>query len=344
MDSTHSFGSIINTIRTNNNEALNSEFEEMPELERQRTFPRNIDRDDANGPDWFTERFRQYHDGETEFFPETPDPWKVNEGHHSSFLLDRGDMVDSVELGKEWMNFLKLPPTTLIIIRTLLNMISDTIEVEGPRTPIGITRIFAEFIINNFPEDIPRTGNPPVPDIDDECVEMVSMIEVYNVQFRSGLKSRKNFANYNKWAGRRNNFNNWAKFSTLLSDLANELGPFSHSLLNSVVDKIDGILAHQHLNSDDKAVIINGYSTSAKKWAVAMFTNQPVVKIIKGKPVCTKSGSPAPVEIILRVIMPKIIARENAEQLEADIDNVGPGPMQAEEFTISEHELDSGIL
>ena len=43
-------------------------------------------------------------------------------------------------------------------------------------------------------------------------------------------------------------------------------------------------------------------------------------------------------------IMPKIIARENAEQLEFNANINGPGPMQAEEFTISEHELDSGIL
>ena len=337
-----SFGSEIDAIRNHNTQAMNAEYEEMPELELQRTFPRNIDREED--PEWFSEHIVEYHDGEDEFVPEKPDPWRINRGLPSSFLTDRNDMYYSLELGKEWMTFLKLPPTTLIIIRSLLNMLLSTIEVEGPLTPIGLTRIFADFVSNNLPDDIPRIGNPPVPDIDDECIELGDMIECYNKQFRLGLTSRKNFANYNKWLGRRSNYNNWSKFSSLLSDLSGDLGPYSHNLLNTVVDKIDGILAHQHLNSEENVVRINNYTSCAKKWALAMFTQQPLIKIQKGKPVCVKRGSPAPVEIILRAIMPKIIARENAEQLEFNANINGPGPMQAEEFTISEHELDSGIL
>jgi hypothetical protein len=338
-----SFETSINEIRANNNAALNADYEAMPELEKGRTYPRNINRDTNEGPDWFSEKYLEYHDGETEFVPEIPDPWKINGGISSSFLVDLDDIDASIDLGEQWMVFLNIPPTTMIMIRSLLNMIVDTIEVEGYKSPIGITRIFSDYMAKNFPDDIPRTGNPPVPDIEDECVMMGDMIEIYFKQFQSGLKSRKNFANYNRWVSRRSTYNNWSKFSTLMVDLANDLGPYSHSLLNTVVDKIDGILAHQHLNSENNVVNINEYSTSARKWAVTMFSRPPVYKILRGKPVCLKRGEPAPVDIILTAIMPKIIAREAAEQLEADAEFVVPVPMQQEEMTLSEHELDSGI-
>ena len=339
-----SFETSINEIRANNNAALNSDYEAMPVLERQRSFPRNINRDIDEGPNWFSERFIEYHDGESDFLPEIPDPWKINGGVLSSFLVDLDDVDASIDLGRQWMVFLRIPPTTMIMIRSLLNMILSTVEIEGYNCPIGITRIFSEYMAKNFPDDIPRTGNPPtVPDIEDECVQMGNMIEVYFRQFCYGLKSRKNFANYNRWVSRRSNYNNWSKFSTLMGDLAAELGPFSHSLLNAVVDKIDGILAHQHLNSEDNVISINEYTTSARKWAVAMFSRPPVYKILRGKPICVKRGEPAPVEIVLRAIMPKILAREDTEQLAADAEFVVPVPMQAEEMTLSEHELDSGI-
>ena len=341
MDS-QSFGSIIDNIRINNREAMNEEYEEMPELALNRTFPRNINRDED--PAWFSQRYKEYHDGETPFIPQIPDPWKVSEGLPSQFLADRNDFYESLDLAIQWTQFLKIPATTLIMIRSLLNMILDTIEVEGFLAPIGITRLFSDYIVKNFPEDIPRIGNPPMPDIEDECVEMSDLFEIYSKQFGSGLKSRQNFINYNKWAGRRTNYNNWSKFASLMKDLASDLGPFSHNLLNEVNENIDSMLAHQHLNTDEKVITINDHTTSARKWALSMFNIPAVIKIQKGKPVVIKRGIPAPVDYVLNAVLPKIIAREQAEQLVADADNV-PNPLvQDEEFTISEHELDSGIL
>ena len=86
MDSSmesQSFGSMIENIRVNNREAMNEDYEEMPVLEFHRAFPRNIDRTDA--PEWYSERFVEYHDGETIFVPQIPDPWKVSEGQPSEF-------------------------------------------------------------------------------------------------------------------------------------------------------------------------------------------------------------------------------------------------------------------
>ena len=337
-----SFETSINEIRVNNNAALNAEYEAMPELENLRTYPRNINRDINEGPDWFSERFVEYHDGEDDFLPEIPDPWKMKNGVLSAYLGDLDDMDASIDLGQEWIVFLNIPPSTIIMIRSLLNMIMATIEIEGYNCPIGLTRIFSEYMAKNFPDDIPRTGNPPVPDIEDECIDMQAMIENYSKQFQSGLKSRKNFANYNRWVARRSNYNNWSKFSSLMGELAQDLGPYSHCLINAVVDKIDGILAHQHLNSEENVVCINEYTTSARKWAVAMFSRPPVYKILRGKPVCLKRGEPAPVDIVLTAIMPKIVFRENAEQVAANADFVVPAPMD-DEMTLSEHELDSGI-
>ena len=336
-----SFGSMIENIRTNNREAMNEDYEEMPVLEFHRAFPRVIDRTDA--PEWYSERFMEYHDGETIFVPKIPDPWKVSEGQPSEFLADRQDFYESLELAGEWTQFLKIPATTLIMIRSLLNMICDTIEVEGFMTPIGLTRAFSDYMVKNFPDDIPRIGNPPVPDIEDECVEMGNLFEIYNKQFESGLNSRRNFVNYNKWAGRRSNFDNWAKFASLMTDLGSDLGPFSHNLLNTVNDKIDSMLAHQHLNTEPNAIEINDHTTSARKWALEMFKVPAVIKIQKGRPVQIKRAKPAPVDSVLAAVMPKIVARENAEQFLADVENVNIPVVVNDEMTLSEHELDSGI-
>ena len=344
MDSSmesHSFGSIIENIRVNNREAMNEDYEEMPDLELHRTFPRNINRDEE--PEWFSQRYKQYYEGEAPFIPQIPDPWKVSEGLPSQFLGDRNDFYESLDLAKQWMEFLKIPPTTLIMIRSLLNMILDTIEVEGYLAPIGITRLFSDFMVKNFPEDIPRIGNPPIPDIEDECIEMGDLFEIYSKQFESGLKSRQNFINYNKWVGRRTNYNNWSKFASLMNDLASDLGPFSHNLLNEVNENIDSMLAHQHLNTEEKVITINGHTTSARKWALSMFNIPAVIKIQKGLPIVTKRCTPAPVDYVLRAVLPKIIEREQAEQLVADADNVHNPQVVNDEMTLSEHEMDSGI-
>ena len=178
MEESQSFGTIIENIRVNNREAMNEEYEEMPELELQRTFPRNINRDED--PKWYSQRYKQYYEGDLPFIPQIPDPWKVSEGLPSSFLNDRNDFYESLDLAKQWTEFLNIPATTLIMIRSLLNMILDTIEIEGYLAPIGITRLFSDYIVKNFPDDIPRTGNPPMPDIEDECVEMGDLFEIYS--------------------------------------------------------------------------------------------------------------------------------------------------------------------
>jgi hypothetical protein len=335
-----SFDNMVQEIRTNNREALESEFEAMPELINKRPFPRELVRTSEDGPDWFSPRFTDYweFDGENEFVCKKPDPWKISEGEPDHFLADREDLMESLELGKMWMNFLKLPPTTLLMIRSLLNMIIDSIECLGPQTPIGVTRSFSDFIVKNFPDDIPRTNtDPPIPDIDDELVNMMNLIEIYNLQFKNGLKTRKNFINYNRWAGRRDNFDNWCKFASNMKDLAAELGPFSHNLINTVNDKIDGILAHQLLNTDTNVLNINEYNTCAKDWVRNMFRIPAVIKILKGKPTVVKRYVPAPRELVLRHIMPEIMEREVQEHREFNQDN-----MEAASMTLSLHEVDSG--
>ena len=340
-----SFDTMTSNIQARNREAMDSQYETMPTLINHRSFPRNINRDTDEGPDWFPERYVEYHDGESQFVPKKPDPWYISEGLPDDFLADREDFYVSWELGKQWMNFLQLPPTTLIMIRSLLNMIIDSVENTGYRTPIGVTRVFSDYIIKNFPDDIPRTEtNPPLPDIEDELTDISDLIEVYNDQLKNGLKTRKNFVNFNKWQGRRNNYNNWTKFCSIMKDLASDLGPFSHNLINTVNESIDRILANQHLNTEAKVITINEFTTSARKWALFMFITPPVINIKKGRPVVIKNYVPANIEIALRAIIPKIMERENEEQLVADADNVSDdmdeGP--AQNLTLSIHEEDSG--
>ena len=129
-----------------------------------------------------------------------------------------------------------------------------------------------------------------------------------------------------------------------MKDLASDLGPFSHNLINTVNESIDRILANQHLNTEAKVITINEFTTSARKWALFMFITPPVINIKKGRPVVIKNYVPANIEIALRAIIPKIMERENEEQLVADADNVSDdmdeGP--AQNLTLSIHEEDSG--
>ena len=129
-------------------------------------------------------------------------------------------------------------------------------------------------------------------------------------------------------------------------DLAAELGPFSHNLINTVNESIDRILAHQHLNTEGKVIKINEFTTSGRKWAASIFKTPAVIKIVKGTPVVIKAYIPAPVELVLRAIVPKIMEREDMEQEIADADNSYYSQEEDHEMTmtLSEHELDSGNI
>jgi hypothetical protein len=192
-------------------------------------------------------------------------------------------------------------------------MIIDTLEITGFKTPIGLTFVLSDFIVKNFPSDYPRNIENNLPDFEEITDDLTNLIEIYNSQFKNGLKSRKNFMAYNQWLSRRTNYQNWSKFAAILDDLASDLGPYSHSLINTVVDKIDSILAHELLNSQPYFIEINEFDTSALNWAQFMFRIPRIMKIVNGKPRVIKGGTQSPVQLVLKGIMPLILKRESNE-------------------------------
>ena len=309
----NSEGNLISEVIANNYALLNENFAEMPKLVNSRKFPRDwalpTDQDNLQ----YSTNIVEYYEGDEPLQPRFPDPWKFESGKASPFLADRNDLNDSLALGFQWLKILRIPVTTLITIRSILNMIIDSIEITGPKTPIGLTKILADFIVKNFPSAVPTPSGSPLPDFNEITFDLGSLIETYNSQFKSGLKTRKNFMAFNQFYTRRTNYENWSKFSSLMSDLASDLGPFSHCLINTVVDKIDNMLSHELLNSPPYYRDINEYDTNARTWAQYLFRVPRIMNIISGKQIIIKKGISLPVHKILQKIMPLIIERESLE-------------------------------
>ena len=309
----NSEGDLISEVIANNYALLNEDYADMPKLANNREFPRDwalpTNQDDLQ----FTTNVVDYYQGDEPCQPNYPDPWKFETGKPSSFLSDKNDLNDSLALGFQWLKILQIPVTTLITIRSILNMIIDSIEVTGYKTPIGLTKIFADFIVKNFPIKVPTPQGSTLPDLNEITVDLGNLIECYNIQLKSGLKTRKNFMAYNQYYTRRTNYENWSKFNSLMDTLASDIGPFSHCLINTVVEKIDNMLSHELLNSPSYYKDLNEYDTNAKSWAQYLFRVPRIMKIISGKQMILKKGITLPVHKILQKIMPLIIERESLE-------------------------------
>ena len=309
----NSQGDLISEVIENNYALLNDDYAEMPALINNRKFPRDWAKPTNQDNPQYSTNIVDYYQGDEEQQPKYPDPWKFNTGKPSQFLADRNDYNESLALGYQWLKILKVPVTTLITIRSILNMIIDSIEITGYKTPIGLTKIFSDFIIKNFPVKVPTPPGSTLPDFNEITTDLSSLVEVYNIQFKSGLNTRKNFMAFNKLYTRRTNYENWSKFSSLLDTLASDLGPFSHCLINTVVDKIDNMLSHELLNSPSYYRDINEYDTNARTWVQYLFRVPRIMNIISNKPVIVKKGISLPILKVLQKIMPLIIERESLE-------------------------------
>ena len=309
----NSEGELITEVISNNYELLNANFAEMPGLANGRKFPRDWAKPTNQDDLQFSTNIVDYYQGDEPLQSQYPDPWKFESGKPSPFLADKNDLNDSLSLGFQWLKILKIPVTTLITIRSILNMIIDSIEITGYKTPIGLTKILADFIVKNFPIAVPTPSGSTLPDFNEITYDLGNLIEVYNSQFKTGLKTRKNFMAFNQYYTRRTNYENWTKFSSLMDTLAADIGPFSHCLINTVVEKIDNMLAHELLNSPSYYRDINEYDTNARTWVQYLFRVPRIMKIISGKQTIIKKGISLPIHKILQKIMPLIVERESLE-------------------------------
>ena len=309
----NSEGELISEVVANNYELLNGDYAEMPDLLNNRTFPRDWALPTDKDNEQFSTNIVDYYQGDEPIQPLYPDPWKFETGKASPFLADKNDLNESLALGFQWLKILKIPVTTLFTIRAILNMIIDSIEITGYKTPIGLTKIFADFIVQNFPIFVPTPSGSTQPDFNEITHDLGNLIEIYNAQFKSGLKTRKNFMAFNKFYTRRTNYENWSKFSSLMNNLASDIGPFSHCLINTVVEKIDNMLAHELLNSPSYYRDINEFDTNAKTWAQYLFRVPRIMRIVSGKQLIIKKGISLPIHKILQKLMPLIIERESLE-------------------------------
>ena len=176
----NSSGELISEVIQNNYELLNEDYAELPKLVNSRKFPRNWALPtDQDNPQYST-NVVEYYQGDEPSLPRYPDPWKFETGTASPFLADRNDLNDSLALGFQWLKMLKIPVTTLITIRAILNMIIDSIEVTGPKTPIGLTKILADFIVKNFPASVPKPSGSTLPDFNEITYDLGNLIEIYN--------------------------------------------------------------------------------------------------------------------------------------------------------------------
>jgi hypothetical protein len=302
-----------------------------PELVLSREFPLNPYKDDINiESSNHTDPNYEYADEGCDLGLK-PDPWCENNGLSSPLVKTGDDFDDYLALGRLWLDFLRVPYSTLLLLKALITSITYNIEVHGYHTPVDLIGSLCDAVTQNWPADYPRNFPDTTIKFPDD-IDMTKVLKVYGKILKDGLQCRKQFVNLKKFLKRRDNFTNWTKLSSILDCLARELGPHTHNIINELICKIDNLVSYHSYNSRENAIWINEYKTDIRIWANHMFKIPYHLKMRGGKlvvfnveEITVNEDELAATEAYLHVI-----ENNNA--------NFANQPM-----TMSDHELDSGI-
>ena len=310
-------------------------FEEIqlgpPGLVLIREFPINPYKDDINFESSnHTDLNIEYADEDCELGLK-PNPWCENNGLNSPLIKTGDDFDEYLELGRQWLNYLRVPYSTLLLIKALITSITYNIEVHGYHTPIDLIGSLCDVVTQNWPSDYPRNFPDTTIKFPTDF-NMTKLFKVYGKILKDGLQCRKKFVNLKKFIKRRDNFTNWTKLSSILDSLALELGPHSHNVINELICKIDNLVCYHCYNSRENAIWINEYKTDIRIWANHMFRIPCHLKMRGGKLIIFNMEESTVNEDKLDATEAALLVVENHNA------NFAQQPL-----TLSEHEIDSGI-
>ena len=147
-----------------------------------------------------------------------PDPWCENNGLYSPSIKSADDFDVSLSLARKWLDYLRVPFSTLLLIRSVITNMSYTLETFGHDTPVDLISTLCDVITSNWPADYPRKQDGTIEFLND--INMTDIFTVYGSVLKNGFKCRQNFVNLNKFLKRRDNFTNWTKLSSILKYLS----------------------------------------------------------------------------------------------------------------------------
>jgi hypothetical protein len=310
-------------------------FEELqlgpPELLLIREFPLNPYKDDINFESSnHTDPNYEYADEDCELGLK-PNPWCENNGLNSPLVKTGDDFDEYLALGRIWLDFLRVPYSTLLLIKALISSLTYNIEVHGYHTPVDLIGTLCDVVTANWPSDYPRNFPDTTIKFPND-VNLTKVLKVYGKILKDGMTCRKKFVNLKKFLKRRDTFTNWTKLSSILDSLALELGPHTHNIINELICKIDNLVSYHSYNSRENAFWINEYKTDIRLWANHMFIIPYHLKMRGGKLVVFNVEEITVNEAELEATEAALHIVENQNA------NFANQPM-----TMSDHELDSGI-
>lgn len=211
-----------------------------------------------------------------------PDHWcKSTRLRHRDIATEPlfNNMTRSLE---RWSNFLNVPMEKVFAIREGTVSLAKSLEIMGPLIPMSLVVSYAQLVVKNWPSMTTRDDNGEKVFPTGDTPASARMMRFYGAILHKDFKASNELVGWQKWVYRRTKYKSLSKLSSILDNLAEEMGTVSFGWFASVQTKLDLILSMRTFTMNG-GVVVNDYSTDFQEWVVQLHSIPPSFKKIRGE-------------------------------------------------------------